>query len=146
LLADLDHEKRERDAMAEKAAQRTGETAEQASEAYEEFLALSREQMEKMGEASVSMLNGLAAVGSGWASAWAEQASMSLEATQKLTACRSWDEMASVQNDLTRACLERTCNEIARSANLTAEAIGASFGPLQEMPRKISERVSRQAA
>lgn len=122
------------------------DAAEHATEVYDELLTLSRENMEKIGTASLSMLNGLASVGSGWASAWTDQALMSLEATQKLAGCRTWQDMAAVQNDFTRASLERMCSEITRSANLTTGAMTETLGPLQELTERTMQTASRQAA
>lgn len=126
--------------------QSTQAAAERATEVYDELVAFSRDNMETMGHASVSMLNGLASVGSGWASAWTDQAIMGLEATQKLAECRTWQDMAAVQSDFTRASMERMCSEVARSANLTAETMSATLGPLQELAQKAVEPASRQAA
>lgn len=143
--------------MAEKAAQRTTsamqeavqspqQAAEQVNQLYDDWLTLSRENMERMGSASLSMMNGLASVGSGWASTWAEQTALSLETTQKLAGCRTLGDMAAVQSEFTRACLERMCSEVARSANLTAETLSESLGPIEELSKKTIERVSREAA
>jgi hypothetical protein len=60
--------------------------------------------------------------------------------------CRSWHDALTVQNEFTRASLERVCSGAAQSAELTGEMVRSSSKPLQECARQTVERLPRQAA
>jgi hypothetical protein len=124
-------------------AQRMNETA---TRGYEELLTLSRENMDSMARASQAMLKGTSDLGSLWASFWNEQMTTGVEAMRSLAACDSWDEALKVQNEFTRASLDRVCSRTLKSAEVASEMVTKSFVPLQESARRAADRIHRPAA
>ena len=141
---------REAAAAAKKTLERSGGSAqrmnETATRGYEELSTLSRENMDGMVRASQAMLKGTSDLGSLWASFWNEQMTTGVEAMRSLAACDSWDEALKVQNDFTRASLDRVCSRTLKSAEVTSEMVTNSFVPLQESARRAADRIHRPAA
>ena len=92
------------------------------------------------------MLKGTSDLGSLWASFWNEQMTTGVEAMRSLAACDSWDEALKVQNEFTRASLDRVCSRTRKSAELASEMVTNSFVPLQESARRAADRMHRPAA
>ena len=130
--------------------EQSGETAQRASEtasrSYEELLTLGQDNMEGMARASQAVLKGTSDLGSLWASFWNEQMTTGVEAMRSLAECDSWDEALKVQNEFTRASLERVCSRTLKSAEVTSALITNSFVPLQQSARRAADRIHRPAA
>jgi hypothetical protein len=130
--------------------EQSGETARRASEtasrSYEELLTLGQDNMEGMARASQAMLKGTSDLGSLWASFWNEQMTTGVEAMRSLAECDSWDEALKVQNEFTRASLDRVCSRTLKSAEVTSEMVTNSFMPLQESARRAADRIPRPVA
>jgi hypothetical protein len=130
--------------------EQSGETArranETASRSYEELLTLGQDNLEGMARASQAMLKGTSDLGSLWASFWNEQMTTGVEAMRSLAECDSWDEALKVQNEFTRASLDRVCSRTLKSAEVTSEMVTNSFVPLQESARRAADRIHRPAA
>ena len=75
-----------------------------------------------------------------------EQMTTGVEAMRSLAECDSWDEALKVQNEFTRASLERVCSRTLKSAEVTSALITNSFVPLQQSARRAADRIHRPAA
>lgn len=141
---------REATGTADETVETATETAQRASEAaargYEELLTLGRDNMEGLATASRAMLKGTSDLGSVWASFWNEQLTSGMEAMRSLAECRSWDEALSVQDEFTRASLNRVCSQVVKSAELSTEMLTSSLPPLQASARRAAEHMPRRAA
>jgi hypothetical protein len=120
--------------------------SETASRSFEELLSIGRDNMEGVARASQAMLKGASELGSLWASFWNEQLTTGMEAMRSLAQSDSWDEALRLQNEFTRASLERVCSQTRKSAEVTAEMLTSSLVPLQESARRATERTSRPGA
>jgi hypothetical protein len=120
-------------------------TAEVATNGYEELLILSRHNMEGMSKAGQAMLKGASDLGSLWASFWNEQMTTGVEAMRSLAESDSWDQALKVQNDFTRSSFDRVCSRAVKSTEVTAEMLTSSLVPLQVSARRASERMPRPA-
>lgn len=133
-------------ATAERGVQMAQEAPEASVGGYEKLLALGRDQVEGVAQASAVLLKHTSELNHIWVEFWNAQLSDGVEALRALMACRSWPEAVELQNHFTRASLERACVRAARSAELTAEMINRSLEPLQESARKGVARLSQQVA
>jgi hypothetical protein len=144
-------------AVTEESAERVSETVEEslktarrvseaATNGYGELLTLSRDNMEGVARASQVMLKGASDLSSFWASFWNEQLTTSMEAMRSLATSDSWDEALKVQNEFTRASLDRVCSRAVKSAEVMAEMLTSSLVPLQESARRAAERTPPPAA
>jgi hypothetical protein len=121
---------------------RTGETV---ARGYGEPFPVGRDGMEGLTRAGQAMLDGTAELGQLWAAFWSEQLADGTDALRALTTCRSWREAVEIQNEFTRASLERVCAQAARSAELTTAMIAGGTKPLQESIHRGAERTPRAA-
>jgi hypothetical protein len=124
-------------------ARRASETAARSSE---ELLTVGRDNLEGVARASQAMLKGASELGSLWAAFWSEQLTTGMEAMRSLAQSDSWDEALRLQNEFTRASLERVCSRTLKSAEVTAEMLTSSLVPLQESARRAAERAPRPRA
>ncbi len=110
--------------MADKAAETIADTTRRTGETVArgdgELFPFGRDGMEGLVRSSRAMLDGTAELGQLWTSFWSEQLADGTDALRALATCRSWREAVEIQNEFTRASLERVCAQAARSAELTA--------------------------
>jgi hypothetical protein len=130
----------------EKSGEMARRAAETASASSEELLSLGQDNMEGLARASQAMLKGTSDLGSLWVSYWSEQLTTGMEAVRSLAECESWDEVLRVQNEFTRASLDRVFSRALKSAELTSEMVTSSFIPFQESARRAAERAPRPPA
>jgi hypothetical protein len=130
--------------------EKIGGTARRASEtalrSSEELLTIGRDNMEGVARASQAMLQGASELGSLWATFWNEQLTTGMEAMRSLAQSDSWDEALRLQNEFTRASLERVCSRTLKSTEVTSEMLTNSFIPFQESARRAPERAPRPRA
>jgi hypothetical protein len=119
----------------EKSGEMAPRAAETASASSEELLSLGQDSMEDLARASQAMLKGTSDLGSLWVSYWSEQLTTGMEAVRSLAECESWDDVLRVQNEFTRASLDRVYARTLKSAEVTSEMVTNSFVPLQESAR-----------
>jgi hypothetical protein len=130
----------------EKSGEMARRAAETASASSEELLSLGQDSMEDLARASQAMLKGTSDLGSLWVSYWSEQLTTGMEAVRSLAECESWDDVLRVQNEFTRASLDRVYARTLKSAEVTSEMVTNSFVPLQESARRVVERAPRPPA